>query len=481
MMLQKFCAAAVQCGVWAGFLASSSPILAQAPFRTITKGTEFKLDRLGGKQEDVPGARGFRGEAGATITMRGPLHLPPSSAADKKLNRLIVRFRTSKAGGGLIGVELLAGSDVIYKHLGIDLKGDYSTREVAAPPGSANVLTLSGLNVNYSNGVTIRLSVGFAIGFEGGVADPGELFLLGVEADFPVKIAVTQGTIPRTGAPPVLILGGRATPAPAAPAPAGGAAPVAPGRTAAVLYALMPNNDLVWLRHEGMADGAFNLSLPPAQRVGNGWSVKHVFSGGGDGVIYAVFPNNVLMWYRHTGIGDGSFNWAGGKGSQVGTGWGFKQVFAGGGGVIYAISDDNQLLWYRHTGYTDGSFTWAFKDPKVVGTGWKFKQIFPGGGGVIYGINDQGDLFWYRHDGRADGSFQWAAASGSKIASHWNFDHVFSAGRGLIFAVNDKNEMLAYRHDGFEDGSVRWSPDSGKRVGVGWNVSDAFSGATLQP
>lgn len=480
MILQKLWVVAVQCGVWAGFLSGSLPMMAQAPFRTITKGTEFKLERLGGKEEDVPGGRGFRGQAGATITLRGPLHLSPSSAADKKLDRLVVRFRTSRAGGSLTGVELLAGSDVIYQHLGIEISGDYSTREVATPARLANVLTLPGIKVNYSNGVTIRLSVSFAAGFEG-AADPGELFLFGVEAGFPINPIITQGTVPRTGGAPLLIHGSPAAPASPTPAPAGGAAPVAPGRTAAVLYALMPNNDLVWLRHEGMADGAFNLSLPPAQKVGNGWTVKHVFSGGGGGVIYAVFPNNVLMWYRHTGIGDGSFTWAGGKGNQIGTGWGFKQVFAGGGGVIYAVSDDNQLLWYRHTGYTDGSFTWASNEPKVVGSGWKFKQIFPGGGGVIYAINDQGDLFWYRHDGRADGTFQWAAASGSKIASGWNFSHVFSAGRGVIFAVNDKNEMLAYRHDGFEDGSVRWSPDSGKRVGVGWNVSDAFSGATLQP
>jgi hypothetical protein len=476
-MLQRLWVVAAHCGVWAGFLAGSLPVRAQAPFRTITRGTEFTLERLGGKAEDVPGGRRFRGQAGATITLRGPLHLSPSSAADKKLDRLIIRFRTGKAGGSLTGVELLAGSDVLYRHLGIGISGDYSTREVATPPGSANVLDLQGRRVD--NGISIRLSVSFAGGFEG-VADPGELVLFGVEADFPIKPAVSQGTIPRSSGATMPSHGTPATPPPPVAAPAGGAAPVPPGRTAAVLYALMPNADLVWLRHEGMADGAFNLSVPPAQKVGNGWAVKHIFSAGG-GVIYTVLPNNVLMWYRHTGIGDGSFSWAGGKGSEVGTGWGFKQLFAGGGGVIYAVSDSNQLLWYRHTGYADGTFAWASKDPKVVGTGWSFKQLFPGGGGVIYAINDQGDLFWYRHDGRADGAFQWAAASGTKIGSGWDFKIVFSAGRGVIFAVNDKNEMVSYRHDGFEDGSMRWGPDSGKRVGAGWNVTDAFSGATLQP
>ncbi|MGA7237261.1 MAG: tachylectin-related carbohydrate-binding protein [Bryobacteraceae bacterium] len=484
MTIQKLLTVAVRCGFWAGFLICGSPMMAQATFRTTTKGTEFTLERLGSKAEDVPGGRRFRGQAGATITFRGPLHLPASSAADLKLNRLIIRFRTSRAGGSLTGVELLSSlsNSVFYRHLGIEISGDYSTREVKTPPGLANVLDLQGLKIG-SVGTTIRLSASFAAGFEG-VADPGELVLLSVEAEFPTKIAITQGTTPRTGGATVPSHGtpsAPASPAPPTPAPGpAGKAQAAPGRTADILYALMPNNDLWWLRHDGMADGAFNLYSPPAQKVGNGWAVKHVFSAG-SGVIYTVLPNNVLMWYRHMGIGDGSFNWSGGKGSQVGTGWGFKQVFAGGGGVIYAVSDSNELLWYLHTGYTDGSFAWASKDPKVVGNGWKFKQLFPGGGGVIYAINDQGELFWYRHDGRATGAYQWAAASGAKIGSGWNFKHAFSAGRGVIFAVNDKNEMLFYRHDGFEDGSPRWSPDSGKRVGVGWEVTDAFSGATLQP
>jgi hypothetical protein len=477
MTLQKLGVVAA-CGIWAGFLAGSSLTMAQSPIRTITNGREFALERLGGKAEDVPGGRRFRGQAGATITLRGPLHLSASSAADKKLDRLIIRFRTSRAGGSLTGVELLAGSNVIYQHFGIDMSGDYSKREVVTPTGSANVLNLRGLTVG--NGVTIRLSASFAGGFEG-VADPGELVLLGVEADFPIKPAISQGTIPRSGSAPVMSSGVPATPVPPSASPSGGAVSAPQGRTAAVLYGLMPNNDLFWLRHEGMTDGAFDLSFPPAQKVGNGWVVKQVFSGGGAGIIYAVLTNNELMWYRHMGIGDGSFSWAGGKGSQVGTGWNFKQIFAGGNGVIYAVSDSNQLLWYRHTGYTDGSFTWANKDPKVVGSSWNFKQVFPGGGGIIYAVNDQGDLFWYRHDGRAAGTSEWATASGTKIGSGWNFKQAFSAGRGVIFVINDQNEILFYRHDGFEDGSARWAPESGKRVGVGWDVSAAFSGATLQP
>src|SRR5581483_4685048 len=204
MVIQNLCVLAAGCGILAGILASNSPMMAQAPFRTVTTGREFTLERLGGTAADVPGGRRFKGQAGATITLRGPLHLSPSSAADKKLERLIIRFGTSRAGGSLTGVELLAGSDVIYQHLGIEISGDYSTREVATPPRLANVLKLPAVKVNYYNGVTIRLSVSFAAGFEG-AADPGELVLFGVEAYFPTNPIITQGTIPRTGGATVLI------------------------------------------------------------------------------------------------------------------------------------------------------------------------------------------------------------------------------------------------------------------------------------
>ena len=385
-------------------------MMAQATFRTTTKGTEFTLERLGSKAEDVPGGRRFRGQAGATITFRGPLHLPASSAADLKLNRLIIRFRTSRAGGSLTGVELLSSlsNSVFYRHLGIEISGDYSTREVKTPPGLANVLDLQGLKIG-SVGTTIRLSASFAAGFEG-VADPGELVLLSVEAEFPTKIAITQGTTPRTGgatvpSPELLLL----RHLPLRQLRRQDQPEKRKGRRAdrSILYALCPTTIYGGC---GTMDGRRRIrSLFAARSKGRKWL------GGEAGLfgwqrrdLYGA-TEQVLMWYRHTGIGDGSFNWAGGKGSQVGTGWGFKQVFAGGGGVIYAVSDSNELLWYLHTGYTDGSFAWASKDPKVVGNGWKFKQLFPGGGGVIYAINDQGELFWYRHDGRATGDYRWGA------------------------------------------------------------------------
>jgi hypothetical protein len=68
-------------------------LTAQAPFRTTTAGSEFKLEGLKGHADDVPGGRRFRARAFEEITVRAPIHMPASSAADHTLQRLIIRFR----------------------------------------------------------------------------------------------------------------------------------------------------------------------------------------------------------------------------------------------------------------------------------------------------------------------------------------------------------------------------------------------------
>ena len=96
------------------------------------------------------------------------------------------------------------------------------------------------------------------------------------------------------------------------------------------------------------------------------------------GIIYAVTDNNDLMWYRHDGRTDGTFRWAFNKGKKVGNGWSVKHIFSGGDGIIYAVTDNNDLMWYRHEGRTDGTFRWAFNEGKKVGNGWSVKQVFSG-------------------------------------------------------------------------------------------------------
>ena len=96
------------------------------------------------------------------------------------------------------------------------------------------------------------------------------------------------------------------------------------------------------------------------------------------GIIYAIKDNGDLMWYRHDGREDGTFRWtAGDGGRKVGTGWNVKQVFSGGNGIIYAIKDNGDLMWYRHDGREDGTFRWTAGDGgRKVGTGWNVKQVF---------------------------------------------------------------------------------------------------------
>ena len=150
-------------------------------------------------------------------------------------------------------------------------------------------------------------------------------------------------------------------------------------------------------------------------------------SAASNGVIYAIADNGDLLWFRHDGRGDGSFRWTDNNARKVGVGWNMKHVFSGGDGVIYAIADNGDLMWFRHDGRGDGSFKWAASQGKKVGIGWgEFKQVFSGGDGVIYGVTINGDLMWYRHDGRADGSFRWAAPQGKKVGIGWNMQHVFS-------------------------------------------------------
>ena len=144
-----------------------------------------------------------------------------------------------------------------------------------------------------------------------------------------------------------------------------------------VIYGVVQNNDLLWYRHDGRNDGTFRWAFDAGKKVGNGWDVKHVFSGG-DGIIYAVMQNSDLLWFRHDGRADGTFRWAYDAGKKVGNGWDVKHVFYGGDSLIYAVTQNNDLLWYRHDGRNDGTFRWAFDAGKKVGEGWDMKQVFAG-------------------------------------------------------------------------------------------------------
>jgi len=263
--------------------------------------------------------------------------------------------------------------------------------------------------------------------------------------------------------------------------------PPPPGRVQPI-YAVLPNGDLMWNRH----DGAYDLSdldlwaSANSKRVGTGWKVLHAFSGG-DGITYAVMENGELRWNFHNGRDDGTPRWALSQGRTVGYGWqGAAHVFAGHDGVIYAVYNNGAVIWNRHLGRDDGTFRWELEKGVNVGNAfnksffWRADHVFSGGTpwlGIIYAVVN-GDLVWFRHDGWRDGSARWEGDQGKTVGWGWSFDMVpFSLRNShYVYVVMPDGRLLWNNHVGAEDGTFRWPLKTHKQVGTGWNVKHAFSG-----
>ena len=127
-----------------------------------------------------------------------------------------------------------------------------------------------------------------------------------------------------------------------------------------VVYAMVPNGDLWWFRHDGFRDGSPRWSKS-AERIGNGWTIFDKIIAGEDGVIYGRFPDGRLRWHRHLAHADGSKVWAQDRDvRQASDGWGrFTDIFAGSGGVLYGIEPNGDLRWHKHEGYLTGENSWA--------------------------------------------------------------------------------------------------------------------------
>jgi tachylectin len=462
-------------------LSSSTPLLAQT-VRVNMPGTAFTAEGREVATDDVAGGRRFRGKAFATVVLRGVVQMPSSSAADPRMQRLVIHFRTSPSGPSLRSVELRNGSNVAFR-LETNIGGDYTVRETTKPDGSANAWDFGQTGSKVGSQSVLRLEVQFPGGFDSQV-NAGEFVLTAVGVDFSRKgLTGTSVLVQPPGGEPMARGGSMARGGPIArgvsPAnveverPAGGS--VVPLGVQGVIYALAPNNELLWYRHTGREDGSFSWAASAAKTVvGTGWGFKQVFPGE-DGVIYAITSAGDLLWYRHDGQADGSFRWAAAEGKKVGSGWIFDRVFSGGGGVIYAITSSGDLLWYRHDGRSDGSARWAVPQGSKVGSGWAFKHVFSGGGGVIYAVTSADDLLWYRHDGHDNGSATWAAPQGKKVGSGWAVRQAFSGGDGVIYAVMANGDLLWNRHDGRGDGTFAWAAPQGKKIGSGWLFTDVFS------
>lgn len=258
-----------------------------------------------------------------------------------------------------------------------------------------------------------------------------------------------------------------------------------PPPPAAPIYAVMPNGDLLWNRHEDVGHGSSAWASRNGIRVGNGWDVLQAFSGG-DGIIYYVLENGDLMWNRHEGRNDGTSRWALPKGAKVGVGWqGAAHVFAGHDGAIYAVYNNGNVVWNRHEGRNDGTFRWALPNGRNVGNAvnklvfWRAAHVFAGGTpGVIYAIMDDGDLLWFRHYGSFDGTARWANGGEGKIVGvGWQVKAAFGLrDSNSVYAAMADGQLLWNLHMGYDDGTFAWASEHSKPVGTGWNVMHAFSG-----
>src|SRR3954469_14388398 len=88
----------------AATLVASSSVSAQNVKVNIPGGA-FNAVGAGVAVDDVSGGRRFRGEARALVTLQATLQMP-TSVAEPRLQRLVIRFRTSTSGPSLRAVEL---------------------------------------------------------------------------------------------------------------------------------------------------------------------------------------------------------------------------------------------------------------------------------------------------------------------------------------------------------------------------------------
>ena len=91
--------------------------------------------------------------------------------------------------------------------------------------------------------------------------------------------------------------------------------------------------------------------------------------------IYLITPQDYdLFYYNYLGAGNVSNSWGATK-VKIGNGWSFRHVFAGGGGVIFAITENGDLFYYKYRGVSDCANSWGSNGIKI-GNGRNFNHVF---------------------------------------------------------------------------------------------------------
>ncbi|MFE5656352.1 tachylectin-related carbohydrate-binding protein [Streptomyces sp. NPDC056517] len=155
------------------------------------------------------------------------------------------------------------------------------------------------------------------------------------------------------------------------------------GGSGGVIYGIKPNGDLHWYRHDGWQQGTAHwIAGAGGNKISGGWNIYDTVFGGSEGVIYAIKPNGDLHWYRHDGWQQGTAHWtAGAGGNKISGGWNiYNTVFGGIEGRIYAIKPNGDLQWYRHDGWQQGTAHWtAGAGGNKISGGWNiYNTVFDG-------------------------------------------------------------------------------------------------------
>lgn len=307
-------------------------------------------------------------------------------------------------------------------------------------------------------------------------------------------------------------------------------APPGPGLRSAFFYAVAPDGQLRWYRHDSHADGSGGDQwLGPADQD-RGWNRYEAILPGGGNVLYALTADGTMHWYRHDGFNTGlpygaavtaraereggllyaalrpdrlrepgvrlgdlvQSAWQGPR--VVGTGWtGHARVFGGGEGVVYTVEANGDLTWRRHQQANDGGGPETWTASRVVGHGWgEFAQLFGSGDGAIYAVRPDGTMTWYRHlgflDGRGidEGAWQGPVSLGGGWDAYQRF---VPAGDGVFYAVRPDGGLRWFRHTVDPGtGQPKAGPRPGGRIGdrvgdapripaqAGWQQRDVGSG-----
>src|SRR4051794_40513558 len=138
----------------------SLPIFSQTPFSVNIPGTAFSVKWTGarGIVEDVAGGRKFRGNAATVLILQAPLQMHPSSAAEHKIQRLVVHCRGEQYGATVRSVKLSDGTNVLLNITNAPLQADFtkavtsSNSWVWRQPATVSPQSVISLEVSYPTG-----------------------------------------------------------------------------------------------------------------------------------------------------------------------------------------------------------------------------------------------------------------------------------------------------------------------------------------